>query len=318
MPSDHFDGVRFFNPVMPSRTDEGQKQRSVWVWLVTRSRGTWKNVSVTPSRPPERVHEGVLVTYINHATVLLQFSGLNIVTDPVWSYRASPFSFMGPIRYADPGVRFEDMPPIDIVLLSHNHYDHMDLATLRRIAATWNPRIYTGLGNGTYLARKGIPGAHEMDWWDVTDHAGIRVRAVPAQHFSARSVSDRNFTLWCGFVLETALGNIYFAGDTGYGPFISDIVKRYDSFICALIPIGAYEPTWMMRPMHTDPHEALLMHEALHIQTSIGIHHGTFRLTDEPQYEPKARIERERGVRDFRAVENGATVLIKGRVSKNS
>jgi N-acyl-phosphatidylethanolamine-hydrolysing phospholipase D len=157
-----------------------------------------------------------------------------------------------------------------------------------------------------------------MDWWDVTDHAGIRVRAVPAQHFSARSVSDRNFTLWCGFVLETALGNIYFAGDTGYGPFISDIVKRYDSFICALIPIGAYEPTWMMRPMHTDPHEALLMHEALHIQTSIGIHHGTFRLTDEPQYEPKARIERERGVRDFRAVENGATVLIKGRVSKNS
>jgi hypothetical protein len=118
MPSDHFDGVRFFNPVMPSRTDEGQKQRSVWVWLVTRSRGTWKNVSVTPSRPPERVHEGVLVTYINHATVLLQFSGLNIVTDPVWSYRASPFSFMGPIRYADPGVRFEDMPPIDIVLLS--------------------------------------------------------------------------------------------------------------------------------------------------------------------------------------------------------
>ncbi len=314
-PNDHFDGRRFFNPDMPPRRDEGPKNRSVWVWLFTRSRGVWTTTSVSQSKPPERVHDGILVTFVNHATVLVQVGGVNIITDPVWAYRASPLPLLGPARYADPGVRFEDLPPIDIVLLSHNHYDHMDLATLRRTRRAWKPALCTGLGNAAYLARKGIPGARDMDWNDTVDVHGITITAVQAQHFSARSVTDRNYTLWCGFVLETKAGRIYFAGDTGHGPFIERIRARFGRFDLGLIPIGAYNPAWMMRPVHTDPDEALAMHDALNIETSVGIHHGTFRLTDEPQHEPRERIERDRGSRDFRVLSNGGTVLIKATIS---
>lgn len=317
-PGNHFDGKRFFNPDMPRRVDDESERRSVWVWMFTRPRSSWTHTPVTPVRPLERVHEGIQVTYVNHATVLLQFNGLNVITDPVWSYRASPFPFMGPARYADPGVTLDDLPPIDIVLLSHNHYDHMDLATLRHIAQKDKPRIYTGLGNTAYLARKGIEGAIEMDWWDTRSDGAMLITAVPAQHFSARSVTDRNYTLWCGFVLEVGSDRLYFAGDTGFGPFVERIAAKFGSFTLGLIPIGAYDPAWMMRPVHTNPDEALRMHDMLNIRTSVGIHHGTFRLTDEPQREPRERIERERRERDFRVLENGGTVLLKARSSESS
>ena len=191
----------------------------------------------------------------------------------------------------------------------------MDRATLRSIARAHKPRIYTGLGNAAYLGRKGIKGAREMDWWDETTDGELRITAVPAQHFSARSVTDRNYTLWCGFVLEVRGERVYFAGDTGFGPFADDIAQRFDSFTLGLIPIGAYDPAWMMRPVHADPDEALRMHDILRIRTSIGIHHGTFRLTDEPQSEPRERIERDRGPRDFRVLDNGGAVLIKANIS---
>ncbi len=296
---------------MPPRREERPKSHSVWMWLLTHSRGNWRKPTVEQVKPRERVTDGLRITYVNHATVLLQFAGLNIITDPVWSYRVSPFSFMGPVRYAQPGIALRDLPPIDIVLLSHNHYDHMDIATLRHIMRTFHPRIYTGLGNAAYLERKGITGAVDMDWWERRTDGAVTVVSVPAQHFSARSLSDRNCTLWCGFVLETPLGNMYFAGDTGLGPFVDGIKKKYQSFVFGLIPVGAYQPAWMMRPVHTDPEEALRMHDLLNIRTSIGIHHGTFRLTDEPQNEPVERIERERGQRDFRVLPNGGTVLLK-------
>ncbi len=315
-PSDHFDGNRFFNPNMPPRpAREKEQQKSVWVWLFTRSRGAWKRKQVTPSVPPESVHDGIRITYINHATVLIQCAGINVITDPVWSYRASPFPFLGPVRYADPGVRMEDLPKIDIVLLSHNHYDHMDLVSLRAIARKWSPQIYTGLGNAAYLARKGVPDAHEMDWWDSAASGPFTITATPAQHFSARALSDRNATLWCGFMLETPLGAVYFAGDTGYGSFIDEIGKRFPKVHVALLPIGAYDPAWMMQPVHANPHEAIRMFDIVGAEHAIGIHFGTFRLTDEPQDEPPQLLERHRGERDFRALENGVTVLMKGTLS---
>ncbi len=310
--SDHFDGVRFFSTgTGVAATVHPKQRRSVWVWLFTRSRGEWKKRAVVPAIPPGRVHEGILVTYINHATVLLQFSGINILTDPVWSYRASPFSFMGPIRYAEPGVKFVDLPPIDIVLISHNHYDHMDIATLRTLNKKYAPKIFTGLGNAAYLERKGIAGAKDMDWWDEMLCNSIGVVCVPARHFSSRSLSDRNYTLWCGFILKTAYGNLYFAGDTGFGSFVDDIAARFAPVTLSLLPIGAYDPAWMMQPVHTNPDEALRMHDILHSAHSVGIHHGTFRLTDEPQDEPRQKIAGSRGARDFNELANGATVHIK-------
>jgi L-ascorbate metabolism protein UlaG (beta-lactamase superfamily) len=306
--SDHFDGRKFFNPNLPT-VRAMHDSRSLVSWLLARHRGEWKNVAVSPVVPPARVHEGIRVTYINHATVLIQCAGLNIITDPIWARRASPFRFAGPKRYAGPGVRLDDLPQIDIVLLSHNHYDHMDIATLRHIAKS-DPRIYTGLGNTAYLRRKGIVGAHDLDWWESVMDSDVKITAVPAQHFSARSFFDRNHTLWCGFVLETPVGKIYFAGDTGYGPFVHKIAERFESFRLALIPIGAYDPAWMMQTVHTNPEEALAIHDELHIQTSIGIHHGTFRLTDEPQREPAARINAQRRDRDFQTLENGGFVAL--------
>lgn len=311
--SNHFDGRRFFNPVIESagalRPSE-RKSMSVWLWLLARDRGAWSVRDVVTSKPPERVNDGILVTYINHATVLIQCAGVNILTDPVWSRRASPFSFMGPVRYAAPGVLMDDLPPIDIVLISHNHYDHMDIASLRTIVMKWKPTIVTGLGNAHYLARKGITVAHELDWWERATVSDMKITATPAQHFSARSVSDRNATLWCGFVVESPAGTIYFAGDTGFGLFVHDIAVRFPSVDLALLPIGAYEPAWMMQPVHTNPDEALRMHDILKSKHSLGIHHGTFRLTDEPQDEPRERIEALRADRDFRALANGGMLQI--------
>lgn len=310
--SDHFDGDRFFNTPPTTGRHPDRNNQSVWKWMLTRSRGEWKKVSVIPVVPAQRVHDGVVVTYINHATILIQCDGVNIITDPVFSYRASPLPFLGPARYADPGVRLKDLPPIDIVLLSHNHYDHMDLASLRVIHRAHKPRIYTGLGNAAYLSRKGIPGAHEMDWWDTATDGALSISAVPARHFSARSIGDRNHTLWCGFVVQTKKGNIYFSGDTGYGDFVHSIAERFAPFSLALIPIGAYDPAWMMQAVHTNPEEAIQMHDILRSAHSIGIHHGTFRLTDEPQEEPKERLEAGRGERSFSVLQNGGSVSIEG------
>ncbi len=310
-PSDHFDGRKFYNPQIESaQALRPSERKSVWVWLLSRARGEWAVRDVTRSVPPERVHEGMLVTYINHATVLIQCVGVNILTDPVWSKRASPFSFMGPMRYAAPGVSMEHLPPIDIVLLSHNHYDHMDIASLKTIVSKWKPKICAGLGNAKYLERKEVGNTIDLDWWESVTETGLTITATPAQHFSARSVSDRNATLWCGFVVETPKGTIYFAGDTGFGAFVEAIAARFPSIDCALIPIGAYEPSWMMQPVHTNPDEAIRMHDILQAKHSLGIHHGTFRLTDEPQDEPRERIEALRGERDFKALPNGGTLQI--------
>jgi L-ascorbate metabolism protein UlaG (beta-lactamase superfamily) len=209
--------------------------------------------------------------------------GVNILTEPVWSERVSPVPFVGPRRHRAPGIRFEDLPPIDLVLVSHNHYDHMDVATLRRIQKP----IVTPLGNAALLRRHGIDGAIDLDWWETTKHTnGIETTVVPARHFSARALSDRNRNLWSGFVISGKSGHAYFAGDTGWGNHFAEIGRRFAPIRAALLPIGSYLPRWFMQPAHIDPAQAVDAHFALGARTSIAVHFGTFALGDDGEYDP--------------------------------
>jgi len=279
--SDHFDGVRFFNPSGPRGRSLGDLAR----WQFNGERVRWPPARPNRfrDRPPERVTGHRLrASFVGHATVLLQLSGLNVLTDPVWSRRVSPFRSLGPSRVAEPGIAFPDLPPIDLVLLSHNHYDHMDVATLKRLFARDRPRIVTPLGNDTILARYGIA-AEAHDWGDtVAIEEDAAVTLLPAQHWSARWLRDRSMALWSGFALRTPAGNVYFAGDTGFADgVLFERAREAGPFRLALLPIGAYEPRWFMRHQHMDPEEAVQAFRLLGAEHALGIHFGTFQLTDE-------------------------------------
>jgi L-ascorbate metabolism protein UlaG (beta-lactamase superfamily) len=286
-PSDHFDGVRFFNPDHP---DTDRSLRDLLRWKLKESAAPWPR-SVPPRQiVPDASVAGLRVTIVGHASVLIQVSGLNVLTDPVWSMRASPLSFAGPRRVAAPGIAFESLPPIDAVLLSHNHYDHMDLATLRRLHSEHSPLMVAPLGNDAIL-RRAIKGVRVAagDWWDRIDIGkGGEVSIVPAYHWSSRTGRDRRMALWCGFMLSSPGGSVYFAGDTGYGNgrIFQDVRQRVGRPDLALIPIGAYAPRWFMSAQHTDPAEAVQILENLEAARAIGIHWGVFQLTDERRDEP--------------------------------
>ena len=282
--SDHFDGKRFHHP-NPVRQSEG----SFLKWQLSRERGHWRDWVDEPAgpRPPARVDD-LRVTLVNHSTLLIQIGGINILTDPIWSERCSPLSFIGPRRHRQPGIRFDDLPEIDFVLVSHNHYDHLDLPTLRALQSRFRPRILTPLGNSALMARHGVEGAEEMEWWQTKDN----ITLVPAQHFCARSVSDRDATLWGGFVISGRGGNVYFAGDTGWGDHFEQIGKRFAPIRLACLPIGAYLPRWFMKPAHIDPPEAVRAHDALRASTSVAMHYGTFNLGDDGESEPVDDLRR--------------------------
>jgi L-ascorbate metabolism protein UlaG (beta-lactamase superfamily) len=284
--SDHFDGKKFHNP--GDVKEHGT--RDLIKWMRTRERGPWTELKdvVLGERPVERVtDDSVLVTFINHSTFLIQTMGLNILTDPVWSERTSPVGFAGPKRMRPPGIQFEDLPKIDIVLLTHNHYDHLDIRTMKRLAKKFDPVVYCPLGVGKYLKKKGIENVREMDWWDTLKmSADLTVMCTPAQHFSGRGMFDRNRTLWCGFAISTQRGSIYYSGDTGYGDFFSEIAARISPIRLAFIPIGAYKPEWFMAPIHTSPADALRIHNEIVSPVSIGMHFGTFPLADDGMEEP--------------------------------
>ena len=286
-----FDGKRFRNmqpTKLPSFSDLVR-------WQMNRKRGPWRDWTDAPpgAPPPRRVSNGQLrATFVNHATVLLQIDGLNILTDPIWSKRASPVSWAGPRRVRPAGLRFEDLPPIDAVLVSHNHYDHMDLPTLKRLERAHSPRFVVGLGNGALLAARGIRPA-ELDWWQSVSLArGVRVHLVPARHFSSRGLCDRDGALWGGFVVEGPSGRVYFAGDTGFGPHFAEIGERLGPIRLAMLPIGAFRPRWFMEPAHISPEEAIRAHELLGATTSLAVHFGTFPLGDDGEEEPVHELRR--------------------------
>ena len=310
--SDHFDGVRFFNPGATP-----QSGRQFFKWITHRQPGPWQEVTdAQPGAVPRSRVEGpeLTVTFVNHATVLIQTAGLNILTDPIWSTRASPVDFAGPARMRPPGLRFEDLPPIDVVLVSHNHYDHMDLPTLTRLDQEHHPRFFTGLGNAATLAKSRIK-ATELDWWQSLPLSdSVTLHGAPAQHFSSRGTCDRNYTLWMGFVLTSPGGPIYFAGDTGFGSFFADIARRFGPPRLSLLPIGAYKPEWFMGPVHLSPSQAVEVHDILGSQTSIAMHFGAFRLADDGQDDPgtalAAALAAHREPRpDFRLPDHGAAIV---------
>ncbi|HEX8625728.1 MAG TPA: MBL fold metallo-hydrolase [Allosphingosinicella sp.] len=324
--SGHFDGERFFNPgpVRPGAA-HGGPARFMNRFVGSDERVQWpEHVPVAPTVPPRRV-EGreMLVTWIGHATVLVQTAGLNILTDPIWSERASPFSFVGPKRVRAPGVRFEDLPKIDLVLVSHNHYDHMDLPTLKRLWERDRPQVVTSLGNETILRKAGIE-ATALDWsqrlwrygaskWSTGSVPVLEcfsggcppfreVRVMRNHHWSSRWGTDRNRALWSAFTVTTPAGKIFFAGDTGYGDGSwADEAARRGPIRLAILPVGAYEPRDVMQANHIDPDEAVRIFEKLKPETALGMHWGTFQLTFEAIDDPPRRLAAARQARGIAA-----------------
>jgi L-ascorbate metabolism protein UlaG (beta-lactamase superfamily) len=319
-PSDHFDGRQFFDPdgVPPKPLRAllrwqfgGQRKRSAWPKWVP---------SPHADHPPEAVDGGkVRFSFVGHASWLIQTGGLNILVDPVWSARVSPVGWAGPRRHNDPGIAFVDLPRIDVVLVSHGHYDHLDIATLSRLAKRFSPRVITPLGNDLTMRRaNGAIRAEAFDWHDRVElGGGIAVHLVPTRHWTARGMFDRNKALWASFVLETPAGKIYIVCDSGYGEgaHFRRVGERHGPLRLAILPIGAYEPRWFMRDQHMNPEDAVKALADCGAQCALAHHHGTFQLTDEAIDAPAqalaealaaANIPRER----FLALKPGQVVEI--------
>ncbi|AQG81642.1 MBL fold metallo-hydrolase [Spirosoma montaniterrae] len=318
--SDHFDGNEFFTPNAPK--PGGFKEVIGWQLNHERTQpwGAFHNNQPGPP-PPARVSgDPVRVTFVNHSTVLLQFDGLNVLTDPIYEQRVSPFSFAGPKRNCPPGVRFEDLPKIDLLLLSHNHWDHLEIGTVKKLCARDQPRIVCPLGVKAFLEQHGCQNVSELDWQQsVSLNPQTTVHCVPAQHFSGRGLFDRNGTLWAGYVVDNkTAGKLYFAGDSGYGPHFRAIGEQFGPLRLALIPIGAYKPNWFMSPVHCNPAEAVQIHEDVRSEQSVAIHFGTFPLADDGETEPvddlrKALIAKNIPAQRFRALKAGEGFILNSR-----
>ena len=317
--SDHFNGERFINPdgaddALSPPGGTGTLLRHV---TARDNRPIWPDrVAVTPAKPPARVDgERMLATWIGHATVLVQTQGLNILTDPVWSKSAGPFG-IGPTRVAEPGIRFADLPKIDLILVSHDHYDHMDLATLKKLWNRDHPLIVTSLGNDSVIGQAGVP-ARALDWGgQIAVRPGVSVVVNRGHHWDSRWFADRNRALWSGFVVRLPGGNLFFAGDTGAGDLKwADQAASYGPIRLALIPIGAFRFTagQMAAGSHVGPVDAVEVYRRLGAAHAIAIHWGTFRLSYEGWDTPPrllAAAEACTGQRGFSAVRIGRTMVV--------
>ena len=298
----------YYNPAKSHHTQNGfrnnyphQEKQSFWSWQWER----WKN-GVPPD--PDGGYGFALVkpdvtflkanrteptlTWIGHATLLLQVGGVNVLTDPHFTERASPVSFAGPKRHVPPALSIAELPHIDVVVISHNHYDHLDAGTVKQLnrQTAGPPRFFVPLGEKAWFASEGIDNVAELDWWDRVKFRGLDIHLVPVQHWSARTPWDRNETLWGGWMIEHADFRFFFSGDTGYSKDFADIRSRFGPIDLAAIPVGCYEPRWFMKANHVNAEEALQIHRDLGARRSVGIHWGTFRLTDELLDEPPRKL----------------------------
>ena len=310
--SDHCDGRTFF-PAPGQLAAPGFLSLPKWWWQrMTQGRGTpWPAAttasgpaSATPVLPAAVPASQVAATFIGHSTFLLQTAGLNLLTDPVLSDRASPFTWAGPRRLVPPALTLAQLPRIDVVVLSHNHYDHLDLASLRWLARERQPQIVTTLGNKAWLEKRGVGRVAELDWWQARRVSReLEVVVTPAQHFSARTPWDRCRTLWGGFALNLPAGRVYFAGDSGYCETFREIGARLGPFDLALLPIGAYEPRWFMRPVHCTPAEAVKVHRDVRARASLAMHFGCFPLADDAPGQAEADFLAARAAAGLTAAE---------------
>lgn len=312
--SDHCDGELFFNPGM----DIKKGFRHVFKMYRERiGKPKWPvfvENTATPilaeNLPLEKTH----ITYINHASHLIQLQNCNILLDPVFSKSTGP-SFLGPKRVRNPGIDLHHLPPIHFVLISHNHYDHMDLKSLNHLNKLFNPLFIVPLGNQKYLSSQKISNVIELDWWQTHKYNTQQsISLVPAQHWSMRKINDANKALWGGFWITSGALKIYYSGDTGYGPHFKMLHQNLGAPHVSILPIGAYEPRWFMKPQHMNPEEAVLASLDLHSKLSIATHHQTFRLSNEGYYDPVFDLKhglRTHGVSEnkFLTPENGETVI---------
>lgn len=291
--SDHFDGKKFYN--LSGIPANGLPQ--VFKYITTRNPESWERnyetyVREGPLALPKE--NEVSLTFVNHSTFLIMYKGINILTDPVWSKRCSPVQFAGPARFRPPGITFENIPKIDLVLLSHNHYDHLDKNTIIRLIELHNPKFIVPLGLDHLLKKWGATKVEALDWWASTSIKSINIKSVPANHFTSRGTFDRDQTLWCGFIIEQNGHKIYFAGDTGYGDIFKEIGRRENAIDISLIPIGAYLPRWFMSPIHVSPKESVMIHKDVRSKQSIGMNFGTFALADDGPHRPIIDLAQEK------------------------
>lgn len=330
-----------YSPVKSHHTEEGFRNRyphppknGFWKWR-------WERLRYGVPADPQEGYGFPLVkpdvaflqtnrnldtlTWLGHDTFLLQLGGLNIMTDPHLTERASPFSFVGPRRYVAPPMSFSELPRVDVVLISHSHYDHLDLPTLQQLALQKGgpPRYLMGLNLLKWARDNGIPNASELDWDDAESIGAVRFHFVPVQHWSARSLWDRDRTLWGGWVIEHGERRIFFGGDFGYSRDLADIGARFGGFDLAMLPVASYEPRWFMKSMHVNTDEAVQAHIDLRARYSVGMHWGTFRLTDERLDEPPLRLAQSlanAGISEqtFFLMQHGQTRLLAELFASNS
>lgn len=296
--SDHFNGKRFYNPTL---AEQFSPSISDVFRMATEGRPQWpENVENRgiPHLNEKLGTNDIGLTFVNHATFLIQLPGLNILTDPVWSDRVGPISWFGEKRVRAPGVKLEELPKIDIIVISHNHYDHLDIETFKKLNERFSPKILVPVGDKALIESISVKNVHELDWWEsVQINPNTRITFTPSQHSSRRGIFDLDQSLWGSYFIQHGGRGIYFDGDAGYSTHFAEIKKRFGCPDIALLGIGAYLPRWFMKPLHMNPDEAVVAHKDLGAKISIGMHFGTFQLAaeafDQPQKDLKEALEKE-------------------------